>query len=75
MENYHLVKDGDQYKLKKEWTQRASIVFDWNKQEALKQSTEFMKNHGGSLKIHKNDWKIQEERTYPKSADPSISKG
>lgn len=73
MDNYHLVKDWAQYKLKKEWAERASKVFDWTKEEALKQSTEFMKNHWGSLKIHKNDWKIQEERTYPKSADPSSS--
>lgn len=75
MDNYHLVQDGDQYKLKKEWSQRASMVFDWTKQEALQKSTEFMKNHWGSLKIHKNDWTFQEERTYPRSADPSKSKG
>ena len=75
MENYHLVKDWDQYKLKKEWSERATKVFDWTKDDALKQSTEFMKGHGWSLKIHKNDWKFQEERTYPRSADPSSSKG
>jgi hypothetical protein len=28
-----------------------------------------------SVKIHKQDGKIQEERTYPKSADPKKSKG
>lgn len=30
---------------------------------------------GGSVKIQKMDGKFQEERTYPKSADPSESKG
>lgn len=28
-----------------------------------------------TVKIHKEDGKIQEERTYPKSADPRKSKG
>ena len=28
-----------------------------------------------TVKIHKMDGKIQEERTYPKSADPDKSKG
>jgi hypothetical protein len=28
-----------------------------------------------SVKIHKQDGKIQEERTYPRSADPRRSKG
>ena len=74
MENYHFTRDWDQYKLKKEWSQKASFVYDWTKQEALQKSIDFMENHGGSLKIHKNDWKFQEERTYPKSADPKKSK-
>lgn len=30
---------------------------------------------GGSVKIQKADGKIQEERTYPGSADPKESKG
>lgn len=30
---------------------------------------------GGSVKIKKENGKIQEERTYPKSADPVESKG
>ena len=30
---------------------------------------------GGSVKIQKVDGKFQEERTYPKSADPKSSKG
>lgn len=74
MDNYHLVHDWDQYKLKKEWSQKASFSYDWTKQEAIQKSADFMRNHGGSLKIHKNDWTIQEERTYPRSADPKKSK-
>jgi hypothetical protein len=30
---------------------------------------------GGSVRIHKTDGKIQEERTYPRSADPKKSPG
>lgn len=30
---------------------------------------------GGSLRIHKKDGKIQEERTYPRSRDPKRSPG
>ncbi|MEK7585688.1 MAG: DUF2188 domain-containing protein [Patescibacteria group bacterium] len=30
---------------------------------------------GGSVKIQKEDGKFQEERTYPKSADPKESEG
>jgi len=30
---------------------------------------------GGSVKIQKMDGKYQEERTYPRSADPKSSKG
>ena len=37
---------------------------------------EFLKNNqGGSLKIHLENGRIQEERTYPKSSDPKKSKG
>jgi hypothetical protein len=32
-------------------------------------------NSGGSVKIQKENGRIQEERTYPKSADPRESKG
>ena len=75
MENYHLVKDWDQYKLKKEGSERASKVFDGTKEEAVRESAEFMRGHWGSMKIHKNNGRIQEERTYPRSADPSSSEG
>ena len=34
-----------------------------------------MKKNGGSLKIHKQDGTIQEERTYPKSDDPKNTPG
>jgi hypothetical protein len=76
MENYHLVKENGAYKLKKENSQRASKVIDSNKIDAIKQSSDFVKSQGGgSLKIHKNNGRIQEERTYPRSKDPRKTKG
>lgn len=76
MENFHLVHEDGKYKLKRENAERASKVIASNKQEAIRQSKEFILNQGGgSLKIHKNDGGFQEERTYPKSIDPKESKG
>lgn len=75
MKNYHLTKKDDQWKLTEEGNSRASKVFD-NKQEGIKESSAFLKsNQGGSLKIHLENGKIQEERTYPKSSDPKQSEG
>ncbi len=76
LKNYHLVPDGSgKWKLEQEHAERASKVFD-NKEEAVKQSVAFAKAQGDvSLKIHGQDGKIQEERTYPRSADPRRSPG
>ncbi|MEP5610892.1 MAG: DUF2188 domain-containing protein [Cyclobacteriaceae bacterium] len=76
MDNYHLTKDEDKWKLKKDGSERASKVFDGTKSDAVKSSADFLKSgSGGSLKIHKENGRIQEERTYPRSKDPRKSKG
>ena len=36
---------------------------------------DYMKDHEGSVKIHKENGEFQEERTYPRSKDPRITKG
>ena len=42
----------------------------------MKKTIEIAKNQGNSsVKIHKQDGKIQEERTYPKGTDPYPPKG
>jgi hypothetical protein len=74
MDNYHLIPDGDQWKLRREAAERSALVFD-SKEQAVRESADFMREHGGSLKIHKQDGTFQEERTYPRSADPRESKG
>jgi len=76
MENFHLVHEDGVYKLKRENAGRASKVIDSNKQDAIKESKEFIQQRGGgSLKIHKNNGGFQEERTYPKANDPKKSEG
>ncbi|MBK7652438.1 MAG: DUF2188 domain-containing protein [Flammeovirgaceae bacterium] len=75
MKNYHLTKEDDQWKLKQQGADRSSKVYE-TKGDALKSAPNFVKEQGGgSLKIHKENGRIQEERTYPKSADPKKSKG
>ncbi|UII27402.1 DUF2188 domain-containing protein [Fulvivirga maritima] len=76
MENYHLTKEGDHWNLTKEGNSRASKSFETNKEEAIKSSASYVNSHGGgSLKIHKLNGQIEEERTYPRSADPTDSPG
>ena len=78
MKNYHLTKKGDNWALAAEHAQRATKVFEGaTKQEAIKESAKMLLNsdNPASLKIHKLDGRIQEERTYPRSADPHETKG
>lgn len=74
MKKAHLVHENDQWKFRMEEAERAIKNFD-TKDDAMKFSTDYMRDHGGSLKIHKQNGVIQEERTYPRSADPTESKG
>jgi len=74
MDNYHIIKDGDDWKLKKQGSGRASKKAN-TKKEIIKQTREFMKNKEGSVKIHKEDGTIQEERTYPRKSDPKKTPG
>lgn len=71
LEKYHLTKKEDGWTLKKEGNERATKVFDGTKEEAIRGCAEMLsKSSGASLRIHGLDGKIQEERTYPRSADP-----
>lgn len=76
MDNYHLTHDGKDWKLAKQDATRASKVFtDMTKADATRAAADFMQDHPGSMKIHKLNGRIQEERTYPRSADPKRSRG
>lgn len=72
---YHVTKTDDGWQGKLEGGQRASVKGE-TKAEVLKQTIELAKNQeSSSVKIHKTDGKIQEERTYPKSTDPFPPEG
>jgi hypothetical protein len=74
MDNYHIIKEGNKWKLTKEGKQRASITAD-RKQDIINKTREFMVDKTGSVKIHKENGVIQEERTYPRKKDPRNTPG
>ncbi len=74
MDNYHITKSGEKWRLKKQGAERASKTAS-TKQELVDKTREFMKTRSGSVKIHKENGRIQEERTYPKRNDPSKTPG
>jgi hypothetical protein len=76
MKNYHITKstDGNGWALKKEGGERASLKAS-TKADLVKATSEFMQGKKASVKIHKQDGTIQEERTYPGTSDPAITPG
>lgn len=72
---YHVTKTEDGWQGKVQGGKRASVTGD-TKAEVVKKTTDLAKSGGNtSVKIHKSDGKIQEERTYPRSSDPYPPKG
>lgn len=74
MENYSINPKPNGWELRKQGATRASKSAA-TKAEIIALSTAFLASKTASLKIHKEDGTIQEERTYPRSADPVKSKG
>ncbi len=74
MDNYHITKAGDKWNFKKEGNAGASKSAG-TKSEIIKEMQDYMKNKIGSVKIHKENGQIQEERTYQRKNDPKKSKG
>lgn len=75
MDKYDFTKKDGKWRLHREDAERASKVFDGTKKEAKQEMADYMKEHGGSVRIRKLDGKFEEERTYPRKADPPQSKG
>ncbi|WP_155263067.1 DUF2188 domain-containing protein [Sphingomonas segetis] len=75
---FDLTKDEkrDQWVLKEHGADRAKARFD-TKSEATAGGVlgKAVGPGGGSVRIHKEDGKIQEERTFPGSKDPKSSPG
>lgn len=73
MKNYHLIPEGDRWKLTHE--SDGSLLYFETKDDALNGCAEYMREHQGSLKIHRADGSFEEERTYPRALDPVESHG
>jgi len=74
MDNYHLSPAADGWELKKAGAERASKRAA-TKQDLVGALADFFDGKTASVKIHKADGTFEEERTYPRSADPRRSKG
>lgn len=74
MDNYHLSPTADGWELKKAGAERASNRAV-TKHELVNSLADFFDGNTASVKIHKADGTIEEERTYPRSADPKRTKG
>jgi hypothetical protein len=76
--SYHLTRDKERggWQLEKAGSDRATARFE-TKAEALKGGAlkAAIGKDGGSVKIHKQNGRIQAERTFPRSRDPKSSKG
>ncbi|RFQ05995.1 DUF2188 domain-containing protein [Pseudomonas putida] len=74
MDNYHVSPTAEGWELKKAGAERASKR-STTKQELVSSLSEFFEGKTASVKIHKADGTIEEERTYRRSDDPRRSKG
>ncbi|KIC84041.1 DUF2188 domain-containing protein [Pseudomonas sp. C5pp] len=74
MDTYHVNPTGEGWELKKVGAERASKRSS-TKQELVSSLSDFFEGKTASVKIHKADGTIEEERTYPRSDDPRRSKG
>lgn len=72
---YHVTKTNSGWQGKLEKGERASVTGS-TKAEVLKETIDLAKRQGeSSVIVHKENGKIQEERTYPKGSDPYPPKG
>lgn len=68
---YHLVYVNENWTLKRAGAERATEIFyGKTKEEAIRLCSQRLQNSGSSLRIHNKNGQIEEERTYPRSADP-----
>nr|WP_314478463.1 DUF2188 domain-containing protein [uncultured Pseudomonas sp.] len=74
MDTYHVSPADNGWELKKAGAARAS-KHSVTKQELVGSLATFFEGKTASVKIHKADGTIEEERTYPRAADPRRTKG
>ena len=74
MQNYHILPTDTGWEFKEEHGDRALLKAS-TKDALVHQAAQYLDGKTGSVKIHTADGRIEEERTYPRSADPAQSKG
>ncbi len=74
MDTYHVVPTEAGWQLQKEGSERP-LIDGGSKATLLKELQFFMNGREGTVKIHTRTGEIEEERTYPRRADPRQSKG
>jgi len=78
MNNYDFKQKDEKWVLQKQGTSKASINFgDANKTDSMREAAKFLKSQPtpSSMRVHKENGAYQEERTYPRKADPKHSPG
>ena len=66
LQRYQFEKKNDAWRLRKAGSNRALVKAD-TKEIAILEMRGYMKTHEGSVRIHKANGRIQEERTYRRS--------
>jgi len=66
LQRYHLERKNDAWRLRKAGSNRAVVKAD-TKELAILEMRGYMETHEGSVRIHKANGRIQEERTYFKN--------
>ena len=74
MKNYHLIPTPEGWEVSREKASSPLGIYHTKKQ-AMAACAALLNEREGSLKIHKKDGSIQEERTYPQAADPAVTAG
>jgi hypothetical protein len=64
LQRYHLLKKNDEWLLRKAGLNHRAVVKADTKAVAILKMQGYMQTHEGSVRIHKSNGRIQEERTY-----------
>ena len=70
LQTYQFEKKNDEWRLRKAGSNRAVVKAD-TKEIAILEMRGYMNTHEGSVRIHKANGRIQEERTYRRSRNGS----
>jgi hypothetical protein len=72
MNQFHLTPKGTRWELSQDGTPVGSFA---TKEKGVNRSIEIVREVTGTLKIHRADGTIEEERTYPRAGDPLKTPG